>query len=70
MASLGWSWGLRSGSGKVLPLPQAHRQGSQWLWFLLSSPTATVISENCQNILLLLLFYKSELKNARADPQA
>ena len=68
-ASLGWSGELRSRVSKVLPAAQGLQTAVPCVWVLLPSLTATVISENCQNILLhLLLFYKNELENARAEP--
>ena len=68
-ASLGWSGELRRRVSKVLPAAQGLQTAVPCVWVLLPSLTATVISENCQNILLhLLLFYKNELENARAEP--
>lgn len=68
-ASLGWSGELRSRVSKALPATRDPQTAVPCVWVLLPSLTATVISENCQNILLhLLLFYKNELGNARAEP--
>lgn len=68
-ASLGWSGELRSRASKALPATRGPQTAVHCVWVLLPSLTATVISENCQNILLhLLLFYKNESENARAEP--